>query len=75
MLGFPLVRSTAQRSQDVVDRRSLAGILLPTRCRHFPQFSSVSTGSGKNWCLGSHTLKDAEDRHTIIVLVKRDSVR
>jgi len=66
---------TPATSQDVADRRPLAGILLPTRRRHFPQLLGVAAGGDENWCLGPHPIKDTEDCHAIVVLVKRDSVR
>ena len=75
MLWFPLFRSALQYSQNVVDRGPVTWILLPTRCRHLPQFLGVAPGRGEDWCLRSHAFKNTKDRHIIVVRGKWDTVR
>jgi len=73
--GSPLLCSDPQCAKDVVDRRSLERILIPTRRRHIPQLLSVATGDDEIRFLRSRALNDLEHRRKIIVLVEWDPIR
>ena len=73
--GCPFLRGILQHAEDVVDRRAIARILLPTSSCHLPQFLGVAAGRGKDWSRGSQIIKDTKDCHVIVARGKWDTVR
>jgi len=74
MLRFPLLCRDYQRTQDVVDRGSLARFHIPAGSRHVPQFLRVAPGDGENRFLRWLASNDLKHRRIVTVLVERDSV-